>query len=191
MERDRQSRWLWIVVVAVVLAGAATVAIVGHLRERGRQPEMVEERVGGRVSEGVETKSMALFFAAADGESWIRETREIIAGGGVGAEARRVVEALARGPLLDGVPTLPPETTVENAFLDSEGRLYLNLGRELRAFHGGGTTGERLTIRSIVLTLGANFPDVTSVRFLEEGHPLETLAGHLDLSHPLWVDDWR
>jgi len=161
------------------------------VRSRDRVTDMPEEPASGRMAEGVETRSVNLFFGNADGDGLIRETREIIAGGGVGNEVKRVVEALARGPLLEGIPTLPPETRLESAFLDSEGRLYLNFGRELRAFHGGGAAGEHQTIRSVILTLAANFPNVLSVEFLEEGRPFESLGGHLDVSRPLWVDDWR
>ncbi|MCK4546300.1 MAG: GerMN domain-containing protein [Candidatus Eisenbacteria sp.] len=191
MENDRRNVVLWVVVALIVMAGVAAVVVRDRTRDRELPRQMVEEPVAGRVSEGVETRSVILFFAAGNSDGLVREFREIIAGGGVAAEAKRTVIALARGPLANGAPAIPRETTVEGVFLDSEGCLYLDLGRELRAFHWGGVSGEWMTISSILRTLGASFPEIRSVRFLEEGHPMETLTGHLDLTRRLWVDDWR
>jgi len=180
---------MWVAVAGIVVVAALAAYYLALVRE---PPGVVEERPAlGRIPEGVRTKSAVLYFAHPDGEHLVREVREIVAGGGVGAEARRVVEALVRGPLGEGGPTFPPETTVESMFLDAEGCLYVNVGRELRAYHWGGTSGEILTVRSLVRTLAANFPEVRCVWLLEEGHPLETLGGHLDLGRALWVDDWR
>ncbi len=47
--------------------------------------------------------------------------------------------------------------------------------------HPSGVEVEMLTILSIIGTLHANFPRVTQVRFLVDGQPRETLAGHADL----------
>ena len=48
----------------------------------------------------------------------------------------------------------------------------------------GGSTGEEMLIGSVVNTL-TNFPEVKEVRFLMDGHEVETLAGHMDLTVPL------
>jgi len=47
--------------------------------------------------------------------------------------------------------------------------------------HPSGVEVEMLTLLSIIGTLHANFPRVTQVRFLVDGQPRETLAGHADL----------
>jgi hypothetical protein len=39
-----------------------------------------------------------------------------------------------------------------------------------------------LTVLSMIGTLHANFSDITQVRFLVDGQPKETLAGHIDLT---------
>jgi hypothetical protein len=48
--------------------------------------------------------------------------------------------------------------------------------------HPSGLETESLTILSICATLRANFPDVAQVRFLVDGQPRATLAGHADLT---------
>jgi hypothetical protein len=49
--------------------------------------------------------------------------------------------------------------------------------------HPSGLATEMLTVRSMVATLHANLPRIVAVRFLVEGQPAQTLAGHADLSH--------
>ncbi len=48
--------------------------------------------------------------------------------------------------------------------------------------HPSGVQVEMLTILSMLGTLHANFAQITQVRFLVDGQPRETLAGHADLS---------
>lgn len=47
--------------------------------------------------------------------------------------------------------------------------------------HPSGVEVESLTLLSIVRTLHANLPRIEQVRFLVDGQPRETLAGHADL----------
>jgi hypothetical protein len=47
--------------------------------------------------------------------------------------------------------------------------------------HPSGTQVEMLTILSMLGTLHANFAQITEVRFLVDGQPRETLAGHANL----------
>ena len=47
--------------------------------------------------------------------------------------------------------------------------------------HPSGVEVEALTIASIIGTLHANLPQIEQVRFLVDGQPRETLAGHADL----------
>lgn len=47
--------------------------------------------------------------------------------------------------------------------------------------HPSGIETETLTLLSMIGTLHASFPKVTEVRFLVDGEPRDTLAGHADL----------
>jgi hypothetical protein len=47
--------------------------------------------------------------------------------------------------------------------------------------HPSGVEVETLTLESIIGTLHANLPQIEQVRFLVDGQPRETLAGHADL----------
>jgi len=57
----------------------------------------------------------------------------------------------------------------------------VNLTGAFASNHPSGIETESLTVLSICATLHANLPQVTQVRFLVDGQPRETLAGHADL----------
>ncbi|MFZ0661221.1 MAG: GerMN domain-containing protein [Acidobacteriaceae bacterium] len=52
-----------------------------------------------------------------------------------------------------------------------------------------GIEPETLTLLSILETLHANIPSITQVRFLIDGHPAQTLAGHADLTRTYLATD--
>jgi len=65
----------------------------------------------------------------------------------------------------------------------------VNLTSAFAAGHPSGVQAETLTIFSICDTLSANFPRVTQVRFLVDGKPRDTLAGHVDLTRTYSTSD--
>lgn len=58
----------------------------------------------------------------------------------------------------------------------------INLNGEFVARHPSGILVETLTLLSILGTLHANLPQISQVQFLVDGHPRDTLAGHVDLT---------
>ena len=57
----------------------------------------------------------------------------------------------------------------------------INLRSSFVNAHPSGVEVENLTLLSILGTLHANLPQIEQVRFLVDGQPRETLAGHIDL----------
>lgn len=57
----------------------------------------------------------------------------------------------------------------------------VNLSSGLLQAHPSGIETETMTLLSLIGTLHANLPEVTQVRFLVDGSPRDTLAGHADL----------
>ena len=55
--------------------------------------------------------------------------------------------------------------------------------------HPSGIEPETLTLLSIIGTLHVNFPEVAQVRFLVDGQPRDTLAGHADLTRAYLASD--
>jgi hypothetical protein len=58
----------------------------------------------------------------------------------------------------------------------------VNLSSGLLQAHPSGIETETMTLLSLIGTLHANMPEVTQVRFLVDGTPRDTLAGHADLT---------
>ena len=61
----------------------------------------------------------------------------------------------------------------------------MDLSREVSMGHPGGSLEELFTVYAIVNALTMNVPDITAVQILVEGREVDTLAGHVDLRHPL------
>jgi hypothetical protein len=65
----------------------------------------------------------------------------------------------------------------------------VNLTKPFVDAHPSGIESEDLTLRAIIATLHANFPEIVQVRFLVDGQPRDTLAGHADLTKAYTVAD--
>ena len=82
------------------------------------------------------------------------------------------------------VPTVPVAPTDPNATQPKTlgGELaIIDLRGSFVNSHPSGVEVESLTIASIIGTLHANLPQIEQIRFLVDGQPRETLAGHADL----------
>ncbi len=82
------------------------------------------------------------------------------------------------------------DTESSDAGSDAAGKLaVINLRGTFVDKHPSGVEVETLTIQSMLGTLHANFPQITQVRFLVDGQPHDTLAGHADLTRVYTVSD--
>ena len=66
----------------------------------------------------------------------------------------------------------------------------VNLTGAFAGNHPSGLETETLTILSMCATLHANLPGVTQVRFLVDGQPRATLAGHADLTRTYLANEY-
>jgi hypothetical protein len=60
----------------------------------------------------------------------------------------------------------------------------VNFSKAFAEAHPSSIESEDLTLRALMATLHANFPEVEEVRFLVDGQTRDTLAGHADLTRP-------
>jgi Sporulation and spore germination len=92
---------------------------------------------------------------------------------------------LQSGPAVDDVFLLTPETNMPNKPFAGSSQpnqlAIVNLDGAFVDNHPSGIQVEALTVQSIIGTLHAALPQVTGVRFLVDGQPHDTLAGHADL----------
>jgi Spore germination protein len=66
------------------------------------------------------------------------------------------------------------------------GTLQLNFSPELTQNFEGGSDDEAALVNAITSTAGS-FPNIERVQILVDGKPVESLGGHIDLSHALPV----
>ena len=98
-----------------------------------------------------------------------------------------VLARLLAGPSLQHlVGALPAETAVLG-YSQAGGTLYVSFSHHLVTNHPGGSTGEILTVYSIVNSL-AVLAGVEQVQILVENQVIDTLAGHLNLRRALRPD---
>ena len=107
------------------------------------------------------------------------------AGNGMSATAQKDRSVVPGWSAPDG----PPSNTGQNPGPRNPGGklAVINLHGSFADQHPSGIEPETLTIDSILVTIGANFPQIEQVRFLVDGQPRETLNGHADLlrTYPL------
>jgi hypothetical protein len=91
---------------------------------------------------------------------------------------------LAPGPGVEEVFFMPAgaNKSVSAAGHTGAQLAVINLTRAFAENHPSGIEPETLTLLSIIGTLHENFPEVGQVRFLVDGQPRLTLAGHADLT---------
>lgn len=103
-------------------------------------------------------------------------------------QAFEVMKEMVKGPARNFASTLPEGTQVRDLFITADGTAYVDFSPELASNHVGGSLAEINTVYAIVNTLTLNFPQIKKVQILVDDHAVDTLTGHLDLSHPLRQD---
>ena len=125
-----------------------------------------------------------LFYVAEDGMALIPAQREVAFGATPAEQARAIVAAqLAAAP--PQVSAIPPGVTLRDVFITERGDAFVDLSAEITAKHPGGSLDEIFTVYSIVNALTVNLPAIQRVQILVGGKEVDTLAGHVDLRHPL------
>lgn len=176
-----------VAVLAIVVGLAAVVwLVVGGAR---RQPPSADPSVpaaSGGAQPGPERKiNVTLFYVAGDGLALVGASREIAFGEPIAEQARHIIEAqlgAAPEPLLSAVPE---GTSLKAVFVSEQGDAFVDLSGDVTAKHTGGVLDELFTVYAIVNALTVNLPAVTRVQILIDGREVDTLAGHVDLRHPL------
>jgi hypothetical protein len=148
-------------------------------------PAAAAEEEAARVERRINVK---LFLQAPDRTGLAIEERAVTFSSDLAGQVRAVVEELIQGSKSGLQPTLAPQTRVLEVFVSPRGVAYVDLSKEAQGLSEGGSEAELITVYSIVNSLTANFPAIKRVQILVEDKPATTLAGHVDLTHPLPPD---
>lgn len=128
-----------------------------------------------------------LYFADKEHTTIVAEPRKIPSSDRL---EQTMINNLIIGPEKENLsPTIPEGTRLIS--LDVVNKIaFVNFSREIQLRHWGGTTGELITVTSIVITL-TQLEGIEKVQILVEGQRLETLLGHVYIFEPLTVFDIR
>ena len=142
------------------------------------------------VEDGRKIKAR-LFYVSDDGTRLTSVEREVPYADPTESQARRILDAQFAPVTAPLVSAIPAGTAVRAVFLTPQGTAFVDVSPEIAAQHPGGSLNELLTVYTIVQVLTTNLPAVTSVQVLVDGKEVDTLAGHLDMKHPLpRADEW-
>jgi spore germination protein GerM len=132
-----------------------------------------------------------LFYVAQNGGELAPVSREVPLGDAPAEQARRIVEAQLQPPPSGLYSAIPAGTRVHDVYLTAKGEAFVDVSSEIVTAHPGGSLNETLTVFSIVNAITVNLPDIAAVQILVDGKEVDTLAGHVDLRHPLGRSlDW-
>jgi spore germination protein GerM len=125
-----------------------------------------------------------LYYVGEDGMALVPMQREVPFGATVAEQARAIVEAqlALAAPLVSAIPV---DTKLRDVFVTERGDAFIDLSGDVIAKHPGGSLDEIFTVYTLVNALTVNLPAVTRVQILVDGKEVDTLAGHVDLRHPL------
>ncbi len=168
----------------------------------------------------IPARNVTLFFESIAGDGVLRpESRDVPAASDDVAFLRSVAAAVVEGPRSpDLMPPFPDGWTLRGAYLLRDGVAVLDLAPprvpappERPAAAPGatpvpvpavlappvyvkwqaGSHEEDTAVQALAVTVGRNMTDVTRVILVVGGEPAETLAGHVDLGHPIAPDFTR
>jgi spore germination protein GerM len=172
--------------VLLVLAGAVFFA-TRALPASGRHPAAAPAAASVPAAPAPPGRRIKarLFYVAEDGTRLTSVERDVAYGESSDEQAREIVAAQIAPVVEPLVSAIPPGTTLRAVFITKSGDAYVDLSREARVAHPGGTVDELLTVYTIVNALTVNLPAVTAVQVLVDGTEVDTLSGHVDLRRPL------
>jgi hypothetical protein len=181
--------------IVAVAAVAAWVLFIGLPRWYGPK-RAVETPAPAAPLPGAERKITAiLYFISEDGMSLVGVQREVPFGDPIVEQTRRIVEAQLAAPPEPLATAVPGGTTLRGVYVterdcDAAGAgckrdAFVDLSIEARTKHTGGALDELFTIYAIVDAVTVNLPAISRVQILVDGKEVDTLAGHVDLRHPL------
>jgi hypothetical protein len=187
---------------AAPVIGIAAVAIVGawllfYWLPRWRSQPAPAPSSGTPASSVPGRKITAtLYYIAEDGMSLVGVQREVPFGEPVAEQARWIVETQLGPAPQPFAASVPAGTTLRGVYVTErdcgaaapsgcQRDAFVDLSAEARTGHTGGALDELFTIYAIVDAITVNLPVISRVQILVEGKEVDTLAGHVDLRHPL------
>jgi Sporulation and spore germination len=209
-------RYQKILFVILLLASAIMGAELWHLRDRAHQRLLaVQDSAPTRAPEAAPVEQATLMVANDAEDALDTKALSLPLPPGPNERARVLIEKLldtyaapdSTHPVSGGAQSVievflmpeakvaakttarPTEANATHHAQNTDHMAVVNLSGTFAANHPSGIEAETLTILSICSTLHANLPQISRVRFLVDGEPRVTLAGHADLTRTYLAGD--
>jgi hypothetical protein len=127
----------------------------------------------------------SLYYVAEDGLYLTAVDADVPYGASPAEQARALVEAQLQPAPAPLAQAIAEGTKVRQIFVADDGTAFVDLSKEAVSNHRGGSLDELFAVYAIVNAVTVNLPAVKGVQILVEGQEVDTLAGHVDLRHPL------
>ncbi len=172
-----------------LLAGTGVVVLIaGALFLWGPWSRTVD--LDGQAIPPSQAREIQMYFAQEDSPDYAEATLVVAKTDSLRKQMSRLLARMGTKTGKTGEPTLwPLAFKVRSAYLRSGGILILDFEKAVQYNQGVSAYTELLAVRSLLRTITANYAEVQSVQFLIGGQESETLAGHVDISRPLSLQD--
>ena len=154
----------------------------------GSAPSALDPAGAGAMADVLDTDSSntaVLFYVAEDGTALVEREHDMPLDSDTLARARFIAEQQLIEPPTPLVSPFPAGTRLRAIYLTDGGNAFVDLSPEVTQAHPGGSLDELFTVYALVNALTTNLPEISAVQILIEGQEVDTLAGHVDLRHPL------
>lgn len=185
-KKGGESGFPWTIVAVTALTFIAGIVFMVYFGDK-LVPSSSPPSPPGAKAPVVKKLDIKLYFGNDMGKVLVAEKGEV-RGGTLEEKLTAAMEALISGPDDTSLTDVMPVGTKLLSVEVRDGTAYVNLSAGAADDHSGGSSGEILTVFSIVNTLTLNFDEVDSVQLLIEGEKRDTLAGHILIKVPLTPD---
>ena len=203
---------LALVAILALLLGAFAVLRSAQAPKAGAPPAPAPRPTAVVPPTPIPARNVTLFFESREGDGTLHpEARDVPAATDDVAFLRSVAAGVVEGPRsADLVAPFPEGWTLRGAYLLREGVAVLDLAppRAAPASEAAGAAPaapaapawvkwqagsheEDTAVQALAVTVAKNMTGVTRIVFLVAGEPADTLAGHVDLTHPVAPDFTR
>jgi spore germination protein GerM len=127
----------------------------------------------------------SLYYVAENGLHLTAVDADVPYGATPAEQARALLEAQLQPAPAPLAQAIAEGTKVRQIFVADNGTAFVDLSKEAVTNHRGGSLDELFAVYAIVNAVTVNLPAVKGVQILVDGQEVDTLAGHVDLRHPL------
>ncbi len=140
-------------------------------------------------SEGERMKVKLYFLSSSTGNPEMEE-RLIPAQRNPAEKIRAIIAELSAGSKRGLISPVPSGIALRAVFIDRSNRIYLDFPSAATLKIPRSPESEIEFLSAILSSIKVNLPHIKEVQILVDGHSAQTLAGYLDVSLPIPIDDF-